>query len=178
MRPVNTSRIRIRVAVRNIAAAAVADGLTTRVVDVMAVGATAAETAVRDVPITRRTCRAAMPRVPPLVSIQIGRAQMLRAATPSPVLARKVADITVAASGVAVTVVSELAAAVAVDVAAVTVELVAAAVAAVAAVSRVAHARVVAAAAVAPAAEAIPAAAAASRALPDSGLIQARSGDC
>ena len=61
-----------------------ADGLTTRVVDVMAVGAMAAETAVRDAPITRRTCRAAMPRVPPIVSMQIVRVQMLRALTLSP----------------------------------------------------------------------------------------------
>jgi hypothetical protein len=137
----------------------------------MVVDAMAAEIAARDVPITRRIRGRDAPRAEP-------RVQMLRALTPSPVLARKVADITAAASGVAVTVVSELAAAVAVHVAAVMVELVAAAVAAVAAVSRVAHARVVAAVAVAPAAEAIPAAAAASRGLPDSGLIQARSGDC
>jgi hypothetical protein len=173
-RPANTSRTRIRVAVRNIAEAAVAADLTTRVVDVMVVDAMAAETAVRDVPITRRTCRAAMPRVPPLLSVQIVRVQMLRAATPSPVLARMVAAITVvAASAVAVTVVSALAAAVAVDAAAVMVELVVAGVAAVAAASRAARARVVAAVAVAPAAEAIPVAAAASRALPDSGLIRA-----
>ena len=177
MRPANTSRTRIRVAVRNIAAAAVADGLTTQVVDDRVAGAMAAETAVRDVPITRRTCRAAMPRVPPIVRIQIVPVQMLRATTPSPVLARTVAVITVAVSEVAVTVVSALAE-VAVDAAAVMVERVAAGVVAVAAVSRAAHARVVAAVAVAPVAEAIPVAAAVSRELPDSGLIQARSGDC
>lgn len=60
----NTSRTRIRVAVRNIAAAAVVDGLTTQeVAGVTAAVAAAVETQAQAVPIIRHTCRAPMLRV-------------------------------------------------------------------------------------------------------------------
>ena len=90
------NRTRIRVAVRNIAEAAVADGLTTQVADA-AVPAPVA-------PIILPTCRAGMPRAPRL------RARTRRAATRNPVPVRTVAEVMVVAIARAAT---EVAAAVA-----------------------------------------------------------------
>jgi len=100
------NRTRIRVAVRNIAEVAVADGLTTQVADVTVAAAMAAETAVPApvAPIILPTCRAGMPRAPTL------RARTRRAATRNPVPVRTVAEVMVVAIARAAT---EVAAAVA-----------------------------------------------------------------